>query len=59
MKKCGCYFCKSSNSLYKYFDERFPIYNNCFKTFLTAGLLREESDDLWHFRDDKILEILC
>lgn len=58
MKKC-CYFCKSSNNLYKYFDERFPICHNCFKVFLTAGLLKEAGDDLWHFCDDKIAEILC
>ena len=37
----------------------FPICHNCFKVFLTAGLLKEAGDDLWHFRDDKISEILC
>lgn len=57
MKKC--YFCKKSNDLYKYFDERFLICHECFNVFLKAGLLKEGSDDLWYFYDDKTGELLC
>lgn len=57
MKKC--YFCEKSNDLYKHFDERFPICYNCFSVFLKAGLLKEGQDDLWHFYDNDLGEILC
>ena len=57
MKKC--YFCKKSNDLYKYFDVRFPICHCCFRAFLKAGLLKEGRDDLWHFYDKDLEEILC
>lgn len=57
MKKC--YFCKKSSDLYEQFDECFPICYKCFRTFLMAGLLKECSDDMWHFKDDKVSEILC
>ncbi len=57
MKKC--YFCKKSFDLYEQFDECFPICHNCFRIFLMAGLLKECSDDMWHFKDDKVSEILC
>lgn len=54
-----CYFCKKPNDLYEEFDECFPICHKCFRIFLKAGLLKEGPDDLWHFKDDKMSEILC
>ena len=51
-----CILC-GSNDAYEFFDESTCICKKHFKMFLANGLLKEGSDDLWHFINESDLKL--
>lgn len=54
MSKCILY---GSHDVYDFFDERAHLCKKHFKMFLNNGLLKEGSDDLWHFINESDLKL--
>lgn len=51
-----CILC-GSHDVYEFFDERVCLCKRHFKMLLTNGLLKEGSDDLWHFINESDLKL--